>query len=105
MKKIGFAKIKFIRIAPNKIKKILDKIRGKNYFDAIKLLYKIPQKSGVSVFKALKSAASNAYHKNNSKKEKLYISEAYVTQGPILKRLHARAKGRSAKIEKKNVSY
>jgi large subunit ribosomal protein L22 len=102
MKKTGFAKIKFIRIAPSKIKKILDTIRGKSYLNAIKLLYNIPQKSGVSIFKGLKSAVSNACHNNNNlKKEKLYISEAYVTQGPILKRLHARAKGKSAKIEKK----
>jgi large subunit ribosomal protein L22 len=101
MKKIGFAKIKFLRIAPTKIKKILDKIRGKSYINAIKILYAIPQKSGQAVFKALKSAINNACHNNSLLKEKLFISKAYVTQGPILKRLHARAKGKSAKIEKK----
>lgn len=60
MKKIAFAKAKFLRIAPNKIKKILNKIRGKSYFDAVKILYNIPQKPGASVFKVLKSAANNA---------------------------------------------
>jgi len=102
MKKFGFAKIKFLRIAPAKIKKILDKIRGKTYSNALKLLYKISQKPGTAVFKALKSAASNACSDDQTKKLQLFISEAYVNQGPILKRIHARAKGKSAKIEKKN---
>ncbi len=101
MKKIGTAKIKFLRIAPTKIKKILDKIRGKSYLSALKFLYNIPQKPGLAVFKSIKSAASNLFHSNSAEKNKLFIKEIYVNQGPILKRIHARAKGKSAKIEKK----
>ncbi len=101
MKKIGFAKTKFLRIAPSKIKKILNQVRGKTYLNALKILYKIPQKSGVSIFKAIKSAASNVSSNLEIDKGQLFLSQIYVNQGPILKRLHARAKGKSAKIEKK----
>ncbi len=101
MKKFGFAKIKFLRIAPTKIKKILDKIQGVTYSKALKLLYTIPQKAGTAIFKALVSAASNASHNNGIEKKQLFVKQAYVNQGSILKRVQARAKGRSAKIEKK----
>jgi large subunit ribosomal protein L22 len=95
------ANTRYLRISPFKISKILDKIRGKTYISALKILYNIPQKSSFFVLKTLLSAANNAFYNNNILKENLYISVAYANQGSILKRMHARAKGKSAKIEKK----
>ena len=101
LKKEISANIKYLRISPSKISKILNKIKGKMYTEALKILYNIPQKSGIFVLKALYSAANNAFYNKKILKENLYISIAYVNQGSILKRIHARAKGKSAKIEKK----
>lgn len=92
---------KYVRIAPSKIQKLLKKIKGKSYLFALTFLYNIPQKNATFILKTLLSAASNAYNNYRIAKENLYVSCAYVTQGSILKRVHARAKGKSAKIEKK----
>ncbi len=92
---------KNLRIAPNKIDKILKQIRGKKYSDALKLLKQFPQKPGASVWNTLYSAASNAKNNLSLSKEKLFVSEAYVNQGRILKRRRCRARGKTFKIEKK----
>jgi len=96
---------KYIRIAPNKIDVILKKIRGKSYKDALKVLKYLPQKSGAIVWQTLYSAISNAINNFDLEKENLIIVEAFVNQGPILKRMRPRAQGRAFAIEKKNVSY
>ena len=96
-----FAKAKFIRIAPSKIDKILKKIRGKKYGEALSILKEFPQKAGSIVWETLYSAASNASHNFSLSKEELIISEAYVNQASILKRMRPRARGRAFRIEKK----
>lgn len=101
LKKEISANVKYLRISSSKISKILNKIRGKMYIEALKILYNIPQKSGIYILKALYSAANNAFHNKKILKENLYISTVYVTRASILKRIYARAKGKSAKIEKK----
>ena len=101
LKKKATAKTKFIRIAPSKINKILIKIRGKSYKESLKILRTLPQKSGETVWHTLYSAVSNANHNLGISKENLIIKEAYVNQGPILKRIQPRARGRAYKIEKK----
>ena len=92
---------KYIRIAPNKIDVILKKIRGKSYKDALKVLKYLPQKSGAIVWQTLYSAVSNATNNFDLEKENLIISEAFVNQGPILKRMRPRAQGRAFSIQKK----
>ncbi len=90
-----------LRIAPSKINKIIKKIRGKKYKDALLILKAFPQKAGSSIWDALYSAASNASHNLSLSKDKLFISEAYVNQASILKRMRPRAKGKAYRIEKK----
>lgn len=90
-----------IRIAPSKIDKIIKKIRGKKYSDALNILKSFPQKSGALVWDTLYSAASNASNNLSLSKEKLFISEAYVNQASILKRMRPRARGKAYRIEKK----
>lgn len=96
-----FAKAKYIRIAPSKIDKLLKKIRGKKYGQALSILKGFPQKTGSIVWQTLYSAASNASHNFSLAKEDLIISEAYVNQASILKRMRPRARGRAFRIEKK----
>jgi len=95
------ASSKYIRISPTKINLILGQIRGKSYKEALQILKYLPQKAGAIVWQTLYSAVSNATNNFDLEKEKLVINEAYVNQGPILKRMQPRAKGRAFKIEKK----
>jgi large subunit ribosomal protein L22 len=92
---------KYIRISPTKVDLIISKIRGKTYKEALQILKYLPQKAGSIVWQTLYSAISNATNNFDFEKEKLIISEAFVNQGPILKRMRPRAKGRAFSIQKK----
>jgi large subunit ribosomal protein L22 len=100
-KKTISATSKYIRISPSKVNVIIAKIRGKSYKEALQILKFLPQKAGAIVWQTLYSAVSNATNNFEFEKEKLMISEAFVNQGPILKRMRARAKGKGAAIQKK----
>jgi len=101
MRQVISATSKYIRISPRKIDVIISKIRGKTYREALVILKTLRQKSGVVVWKTLYSAISNAAKNFNLKKENLFVQEAFVNQGSILKRIRARSKGRAYRIEKK----
>ena len=92
---------KYIRISPTKVDVIISKIRGKSYEKALQILKYLPQKSGAIVWQTLYSAVSNATNNFDLAKENLIITEAYVNQGPILKRVRPRAQGRAFAIQKK----
>lgn len=92
---------KYLRISPSKLDKILKQIRGKTYVEAVKYLKDIPQKSGLSIWKNLRSAGADAEHNFKIQKETTYISTAFVNRASILKRIQPRAKGKAFKIEKK----
>ena len=99
--KIVSATSKYIRISPTKIDLIISKIRGKSYKEALQILKYLPQKAGSIVWQTLYSAVSNATNNFDLSKDKLIIKEAFVNQGPILKRMRPRAQGRSFLILKK----
>jgi len=99
--KVISATSKYIRIAPNKVDVILKQLRGKSYKEALQILKYLPQKAGSIVWQTLYSAVSNATNNFDFEKENLLINEAYVNQGPILKRIRPRAQGRAFAIEKK----
>ena len=92
---------KYIRISPTKINVIISKIRGKSYKEALQILKYLPQKAGAIVWQTLYSAVSNATNNFDFEKEKLFVVEAFVNQGPILKRMRPRARGKAYRIEKK----
>jgi large subunit ribosomal protein L22 len=100
-KKEVSATSKYIRISPTKVQVIIDKIRGKSYREALEILKYLPQKAGAIVWQTLYSAVSNATHNFDFEKENLVITEAYVNQGPILRRMQPRARGKAYKIQKK----
>ena len=101
MKESVSATSKYIRISPTKVDVIISKIRGKTYKEALQILKYLPQKSGAIVWQTLYSAVSNATNNFDLEKENLVISEAFVNQGPILKRMRPRAQGRAYAIQKK----
>lgn len=101
MKKKISATSKYIQISPTKVNLVISKIRGKTYKEALQILKYLPQKSGAIIWQTLYSAISNATNNFGLNKENLIICEAFVNQGPILKRSQPRAKGRAYMIQKK----
>jgi large subunit ribosomal protein L22 len=83
------------------LERILSKIRGKSYREALSILKAYSQKNGAIVWQTLYSAVSNAANNHQLDRDKLIICEAFVNQGAILKRMQPRARGKAYRIEKK----
>lgn len=93
---------KHIRIAPRKIRIVMDLIRGKNVGEAFAILKFTPKVGSEVIEKVLKSAVANAEHNYDMNSDKLYVSAAYVDQGPTMKRIHPRSRGQAFKILKRS---
>ncbi|MCX7634959.1 MAG: 50S ribosomal protein L22 [Syntrophales bacterium] len=92
---------KYVRVSPQKARLVVDLIRGKKVGEAQKVLTFNRKYSASIVAKVLKSALANARQNPNIDEKVLYVKEAYVDQGPSLKRWRARAQGRAAAIKKR----
>lgn len=90
-----------VRIAPRKVRLILDLVRGKEVGEAISILKLTNKRSSPVVEKLVKSAVANAEHNYDMDIDNLYISEIYADEGPTLKRFRPRAQGRASKINKR----
>ena len=91
---------KYIRMAPNKVRRVLNQIRGKSYKEALMILEFMPYSACKPVLQVLQSAGANAENNNGLNKGELKVSEACADAGPILKRFRPRAQGRGYKIQK-----
>ena len=94
------AKVTNLRIAPRKVKIVLDLIRNKPCDEALAILKYTPKAACEPLEKLLKSAMANAENKDMDT-SRLYIAECRVDQGPTLKRIRPRAQGRAFRINKK----
>ena len=92
---------KYIRVAPRKVRVVMDLIRGKNVADAFAILKFTPKVGADVIEKVLKSAVANAENNFDMNVDKLYVSSAYVDQGPTLKRIHPRSRGQAFRILKR----
>lgn len=92
---------KTVRIAPRKVRLVVDLIRGKKVSDAISILRLTPKGASVAVEKVVKSAVANAVNNNKMDQSLLYIKEAYVNEGVTMKRYLPRAKGSANQILKR----
>ncbi|WP_031517207.1 50S ribosomal protein L22 [Desulfofalx alkaliphila] len=92
---------KFIRISPRKVRQVVDLVRGKEIEEALAILKHTPKRGSAAVVKVINSAAANAEHNYEMNKDNLYIAEAYVDQGPTLKRYKPRAYGRADLMRKR----
>ncbi len=95
------ATAKHIRISPRKVRQVVDLIRGKKVDEALAILKFTPRRAATAVEKVVKSAAANAEHNLDMDKAALIISEAFVDQGPTLKRYKPRAMGRADLIRRR----
>jgi len=92
---------KYIRVGPRKARQVVDLIRGKPVEEALTILQFCPKAAAKIVSKVVNSAVANAERNLHLRRVNLYISEAYVDQGPTLKRYRPRAMGRVAVIRRK----
>ena len=96
----AFAIGKNVRVSPRKASIVLDTIRGKRVKDAQNILKFSKRAIAQDIYKILSSAAANAENNHSLDIDKLIVKEAYVGKGLVMKRFHARARGRGAKIIK-----
>lgn len=94
------AKSKYLRLSPNKVRRILDQIRGRKYQEALIILEFMPYRGCKAIKKLLESAGANAVNKYGYSKNGLIIHQAFADIGPRLKRFRPRAQGRAFKIQK-----
>ena len=92
---------KFVRIAPRKVRVVMDLVRGKNVADAYAILKFTPKAGADVVENVLRSAVANAENNFEMDMEKLYVKTAFVDQGPTMKRIHPRSRGQAFKILKR----
>jgi large subunit ribosomal protein L22 len=95
------ANLNYVRIAPRKVQLVIDLIRGKAVGDAIAILRHTPKAASPILEKLLNSAIANAEHNYSLDPNKLVISQAFVNQGPTMKRFQQRAMGRASAIKKR----
>lgn len=95
------AKLKYLRIAPRKVRLVADMIRGKKVNDALDILSFVVKRAAKPLKKLLQSAIANAENNFKLDKDNLFISKILVNEGPKLKRFMPRAMGRAFMIQKK----
>lgn len=91
---------KYLRLSTNKVRRVLDQIRGKKCQEAILILEFLKYKPCKTIKKILESAIHNAEHNNKEDRTKLIISYAFANEGRKLKRFQPRAQGRAFPIHK-----
>ena len=96
------AQARYVRVTPMKARRVIDLIRGMNADDAQALLRFAPQAASEPVGKVLASAVANAGNNHGMDTKDLTISEAFVDEGPTMKRIRPRAQGRAFKIRKRS---
>ena len=101
------ARARHIRMSARKVRLVVDQIRGKSVNDAYALLQFSKKSAAEPVDKTLRSAVANAREKSQDEgalvdADDLFVREAYVDEGPTLKRWRARAQGRASPIRKRS---
>jgi len=92
---------KNIRISADKTRLIIDLIRGKNVDQAMSILKNMNKKAAREIEKVLKSAIANAENNNKLQREKLYVSKAYVNEGPVMKRVIMDSRGHTGRSDRR----
>ena len=95
------AQARFVRVTPMKARRVVEMIRNMPARDALRVLQFAPQSASEPVYKVLASAVANAEHNERLDPDNLWVSEAYVDEGPTAKRFRPRAQGRAYRIRKR----
>ena len=95
------AVLKFVRLSPQKARLVADLVRGKKVDEAVNTLKFSNQRAAGIIQKVLESAIANAENNNGADVDELKVSEIFVDEGPVMKRIQPRAKGRADRIIKR----
>jgi large subunit ribosomal protein L22 len=98
------ARLRYLRMAPRKVRLVADLIREKSVEEAEKILSFTKKRAALPLLKLLKSAMANAKHNFNLNEKNLFVSKILVNEGPRLKKIFPRARGR-ADIKQKKMSH
>ena len=91
----------YVRISSNKVRIVVDLIRGKSVDDAVAILQFTPKAAAPVVLKVLNSAIANAVNNSELDRKSLFVAEVYANPGPTLKRFVARSRGSASPILKR----
>jgi large subunit ribosomal protein L22 len=95
------ATVKYVRTSPNKMRRVVDLIRGQHVVEAQRILRFSSLGASRDVEKLLNSAIANAEQNPGVIADNLMISRAWVDEGPTLRRFRPRAYGRATKVRKR----
>lgn len=95
------AKLKFIRLSPQKGRLVADMIRGMPVERALNVLRFDPRRASRVIKKLLESAIANAENNDGADVDELKVQGVMVDAGPVMRRFQARAKGRGTRISKR----
>ena len=95
------AQARYVRLAPRKARAVVDLIRNKDIDEALGILRYTPRLAAGVIAKVLNSAIANAEHNQELNRSSLYVDQAFVDEGPTLKRVQPRARGRRFLIMKR----
>ncbi len=95
------AVLKYVRISPQKVRKLIGAVKGEAVEDGLAMLKFMPQKAAGIVEKLVRSAVANAGQNPDIDVDDLVIRNITADQGPVLKRFKARARGRGTRILKR----
>jgi len=90
-----------VRMSPTKARRVVNLVRGLPAKEALTVLQFAPQAASEPVYKVLASAIANAENNEQLDPDSLLVGEAYVDEGPTLKRFRPRAQGRAYRIRKR----
>jgi large subunit ribosomal protein L22 len=103
---VATAQARHVRVTPQKARRVVDLIRGKQATEAVAILRFAPQAASEPIRKVLESAIANARVKADRASEAfdertLVIQSAFIDEGPTMKRFRPRAQGRASRINKR----
>ena len=97
----ALAQAKYVRMTPMKCRRVIDLVRGLPVQDALDILKFDVHAASEPIYKVVSSAIANAENNKDLDRRDLVIAQAYVDEGPTLKRFRPRAQGRAYRIRKR----
>ena len=92
---------KYVRLSPQKVRLVVDQIRGKGVEEALNILKFVPKRSSGIVAKTLRTAVANAENTQSVDVDRLYVKQVKVDEAGMWKRFTPRAQGRATRIRKR----
>ena len=97
----ALAQARYVRMTPMKCRRVIDLVRGLPVEDALDILRFDVHAASEPIYKVVASAVANAENNKSLDRRDLFVAQAYVDEGPTLKRFRPRAQGRAYRIRKR----